>query len=133
MNISSSVPCQRYKSKKTSLPIPTIEYITPNTVTLPEFLSFLSPLIQSTIITIFGTNFRNNTVVTLGLGEFKIPCETIYNNSNVMGFYIPEIPPFLAKAGGVYPVQVYNPNPQPNPGTLNTIGLTSNVVFLMIE
>jgi hypothetical protein len=116
--------CQRYTSKKSTLPIPTVDYMTPDFIFLYNF----SPLPPSQEITLSGINFRNNTVVTLG--NPPLFCETLFYNSNTLGFYLPNEVVFKT---GVYPVQVYNPNPQPNPGTLNTVGLTSNVVYLTLE
>lgn len=76
------------------------------------------------LIYVYGYNFRDYSFVTFG----ELPCQTIYNNSNLLGFYIPQCLP----SKGLYSVIVNNANQNPAPGVPNDVYLASNSIKFMI-
>jgi len=73
-------------------------------------------------IYIYGSNFRPWSVVTFG----RYVCQSVYNNSGLMGFLIPANPAVMMHPGD-YRVRVNNANQTPPPGAVNT-NLYSNFV-----
>ena len=112
MSFSCSIP----PSKKNIYPLypPLIQgltqYESPN---IPPF-----PLIY-----VSGQYFSNNSIVTLN----GIPCYTIYNGSQVLGFTVS--PTFLSNT---YTLKVETANPNPPPGEINPSALKSNSVSFQV-
>ena len=95
--------CNQYKQLNYPSLSPVINYLsqytaTPNQSSKPKKVS--SQINQ--IIYIFGENFRDYSTVKFD----KYVCESIYNGSSELGFYIPT----NITNPGVYNVQVYNLN-----------------------
>ena len=75
----------------------------------------------NTLIYVFGFNFTNYSTVIVG----NYQCQTLFNGSSLLGFYLPiNIP------AGNYEVQVFTSNVNSPPGQTNTAFLISNSVTI---